>query len=260
MPLFPNPLALLSILYALSILICLPESVTYLAGGLFGPNKPGEADRRILEEGDLEWPPAPTVELCLPDGTPLGSPTWSDEKSPDKAAAMAVPEPSLGRVLGCVTRLGTVVAGVVLGMSNLKSWSMSFLVSSGILGNPCGFLGTSDVALALGGFFSPSGDGGADANDECLEVQVDGSAGSRACFLVCVGLFPAEVTPTPMPAIDPCLGMRPWSTSSILRMGGGGVLVRDDLGAGLAVRLPSRAAITSSRSSSRAASRLWGAG
>jgi hypothetical protein len=68
--------------------------------------------------------------------------------------------------------------------------------------------------------------------------------------------------PTPIPAIEPCLGIGE-SISSILRICGGGVAVRPGalLEAGLDVLLlPSSAAITSRRSSSSAASRLRGGG
>lgn len=117
------------------------------------------------------------------------------------------------------------------------------------------------MARGLPGFLSPSGDVGAEVTEVCLPVQVDGSAGFRAFFLVCVGLCPGDVTPTPMPAIEPCLGVGGKSTSSKLRIGGGGVAVLVCLAVvGLTVRLPSSAAITSRRSSSRAASRLCGGG
>lgn len=66
-----------------------------------------------------------------------------------------------------------------------------------------------------------------------------------------------------MPAIEPCLAVRdmgPVSTPSILRTAGGGVAVRSFLVsvglAGLAFFSPSRAAMTSRRSSSSAASKL----
>lgn len=95
-------------------------------------------------------------------------------------------------------------------------------------------------------------------DDMCLRVQVDGSAG-----LSFEGGLQGEVMPTPMPAIDPCLAPRdngPLSTPSIDRTAGGGVAVRLFLVAvglsGLPFFSPSNAAMTSSRSSSSADSRL----
>ena len=94
--------------------------------------------------------------------------------------------------------------------------------------------------------------------DVCLRVQVDGSAG-----LSFEGGLEGDVMPTPMPAIDPCLAPRDnglKSTPSMDRTAGGGVAVRLFLVAVglscLALFSPSNAAMTSRRSSSRAASRL----
>lgn len=77
------------------------------------------------------------------------------------------------------------------------------------------------------------------------------------------GGLSGEVMPTPMPAIEPCLAVRdigPVSTPSMLRTPAGGVAVRSfrvKVGLdGLDFFSPSRAAMTSRRSSSRAASKL----
>lgn len=87
---------------------------------------------------------------------------------------------------------------------------------------------------------------------------MDGSAG-----LSLDGGLAGEVMPTPIPAIEPCLAIRdmgPVSTPSMLRNAGGGVAVRPFLVRvglpGLAFFSPSKAAMTSRRSSSSAASRL----
>ena len=60
--------------------IALPESVVYFAGGLTGGlvglNSFGDSDLGAMrEDGEVDFPPIPAVELCLPSRTPFGSPT-----------------------------------------------------------------------------------------------------------------------------------------------------------------------------------------
>jgi hypothetical protein len=101
------------------------------------------------------------------------------------------------------------------------------------------------------------GEAGLSEVEWCLRVQVVGSAG-----LSLEGGPEGDVIPTPMPAIEPCLVARdPGSgfTPSMDRTGGGVAvllsLVADGL-VGLAFLSASSKAMTSRRSSSRAASKL----
>ena len=118
--LFPE--LLLSFRYASFMFIGFPESVVYLAGGLAGLNVPlsslGDSGRgAILEDGDLDFPPMPAVELCLPSLTPFGNPTYRELKSPEMAAAIAVLESSLGLFSPCAARSGSCL-GALADMSN----------------------------------------------------------------------------------------------------------------------------------------------
>lgn len=90
----------------------------YLVRGLVGLSSLGESGVRvILEDGDLDFPPMPAVELCLPSLTPLGSPTCREPRSPERAAAIAVFEPSLGLFSPWAARSGSCL-GVFEDMAN----------------------------------------------------------------------------------------------------------------------------------------------
>ena len=99
-----------------------PESVLYRPGGLVGLivefKNWGDSGRgAILDEGDLDFPPMPAVELCLPSPTPFGSPTYSELKSPDIAAAIAELDPSRGLFSPWAARSGSCL-GAFEDMSN----------------------------------------------------------------------------------------------------------------------------------------------
>lgn len=120
LPLFPD--LLLSRRYAWFMSIALPESVVYFAGGFVGGfvglNSFGDSGLGVIrEEGDVDFPPIPAVELCLPSLTPFGNPTCRELKSPEIAAAMADDDPSLGLFSPCAARRGNCL-GAAEDMSN----------------------------------------------------------------------------------------------------------------------------------------------